>query len=264
MLIRDPWDHRSPFAICCYVDEPRTWIPGELVTSGMMNSLRDLFLEIEAGTAQHQKATFVGKTSAQLDSMRSATSEAALAYDTDLDALVRSLGGGSFEALINDVVPTLTVTDGQIIFPAAQNASAGANTLDDYEEGKFTAGVSFGGATTGITYAAATTNGSTYVKWGKNILVTGYIELTSKGSASGAARITGMPFANEAGVNPLGAIGMGVAFSGLTGVLQFYLDSAAASGPLYQSAAASVTVIADTFFTNTTAFNFFVFYRAAA
>ena len=34
-----------------YTVAPRTWVPGELVTAGMMNTLRDQLLEIEAGTA---------------------------------------------------------------------------------------------------------------------------------------------------------------------------------------------------------------------
>lgn len=32
-----------------YTTAPRTWVPGELVTAGMMNSIRDCFLDIEAG-----------------------------------------------------------------------------------------------------------------------------------------------------------------------------------------------------------------------
>jgi hypothetical protein len=38
-----------------YAHAPRTWVPGEMVTAGMMNSIRDLFLEIEGGTAQYAK-----------------------------------------------------------------------------------------------------------------------------------------------------------------------------------------------------------------
>lgn len=96
---RDPWDHRSAFAICCYVEEPRTWIPGELVTSGMMNSIRDLFLEIEAGTAQLIKATLVGDTSVNLAALVSDSGEAAIAYDTTQGQIVASVNGGSYVPL---------------------------------------------------------------------------------------------------------------------------------------------------------------------
>jgi hypothetical protein len=41
------------------------------------------------------------------------------------------------------VIPSINLTSGQIVFPATQDASAGANTLDDYEEGTWTP--AFGG-----------------------------------------------------------------------------------------------------------------------
>jgi hypothetical protein len=81
---------------------------------------------------------------------------------------------------------------GQIKFPAAQNASADANTLDDYEEGTWDPGVSFGGLVVGITYD---THAGYYTKIGDIIIATGYIRLTSKGSSVGSALITGLPIA---------------------------------------------------------------------
>jgi hypothetical protein len=33
-----------------YITAVRTWVPGELVTASMMNTIRDLFLEIETGS----------------------------------------------------------------------------------------------------------------------------------------------------------------------------------------------------------------------
>jgi hypothetical protein len=69
--------------------------------------------------------------------------------------------------------------------------TAQANALDDYEEGTWTMGVSFGGASTGVTFA---NNTGTYTKIGRQVTVTGYANLTSKGSSTGAAAITGLPF----------------------------------------------------------------------
>jgi hypothetical protein len=69
--------------------------------------------------------------------------------------------------------------------------TAAANALDDYEEGTWTMGVSFGGASTGVTFA---NNTGTYTKIGRQVTVTGYANLTSKGSSTGAAAITGLPF----------------------------------------------------------------------
>ena len=80
-----------------------------------------------------------------------------------------------------------------ITFPATQSASTDANTLDDYEEGTWTIGIAFGGASVGITYGA--TSGS-YVRVGRQVTVTGIVILTNKGSSVGAATLTGLPFTN--------------------------------------------------------------------
>jgi hypothetical protein len=69
---------------------------------------------------------------------------------------------------------------------------AAANALDDYEEGTWTMGVSFGGASVDVTYA---NNTGTYTKVGRKVTVNGYLGLSSKGSSTGAAVITGLPFA---------------------------------------------------------------------
>lgn len=69
--------------------------------------------------------------------------------------------------------------------------TAAANALDDYEEGTWTMGISFGGGSTGITYS---NNTGTYTKIGRQVTVNGYISLTSKGSSTGNALLTGLPF----------------------------------------------------------------------
>lgn len=69
--------------------------------------------------------------------------------------------------------------------------TAAANALDDYEEGTWTMGVSFGGASVGVTYS---NNTGTYTKIGRQVTVTGYLSLTSKGTSTGSAFITGLPF----------------------------------------------------------------------
>ena len=70
--------------------------------------------------------------------------------------------------------------------------TAAANALDDYEEGTWTMGVSFGGASVGVTTSS---NTGTYTKIGRQVTVNGYLALTSKGSSTGDAQITGLPFA---------------------------------------------------------------------
>jgi hypothetical protein len=80
-----------------------------------------------------------------------------------------------------------------ITFPATQSASSNANTLDDYEEGTFTADLNIGGATTGITY---TGRAGKYTKIGNLVYVSLGVTLSSKGSLTGSITISGLPFAS--------------------------------------------------------------------
>jgi hypothetical protein len=87
-----------------------------------------------------------------------------------------------------DAYVRLSASTGGIQF---NGDTAAANALDDYEEGTWTMGVSFGGASVGATYSL---NTGKYTKIGRQVNVTGYLTLTSKGSSTGAAKITGLPF----------------------------------------------------------------------
>jgi hypothetical protein len=78
-----------------------------------------------------------------------------------------------------------------ITFPATQSASTDANTLDDYEEGTWTPTLKFGGADTGIVIPEQV---GIYTKIGRVVNLGFYFRLSNKGSATGAATITGIPF----------------------------------------------------------------------
>ena len=82
---------------------------------------------------------------------------------------------------------------GGIQFPATQVASAGANTLDDYEEGTFTPSFSSSGS---VTYATRTAN---YIKIGRLVQCTIALQLSAISSPTGALTITGLPFTNGSG-----------------------------------------------------------------
>ena len=97
----------------------------------------------------------------------------------------------------------LSLTQGQIKFPATQVASADANTLDDYEEGTWTMGVSFGGASVGMTFV---NNEGRYTKIGRQVTAGGYMAFSNKGSSTGDATLTGLPFTSgafAAGITPV-------------------------------------------------------------
>ena len=74
----------------------------------------------------------------------------------------------------------------------AVGGTGAVNTLDDYEEGNWTPVLKFGGGTTGITY---NTQIGRYTKIGRLVQVNITIYLSSKGSSTGVATITGLPFA---------------------------------------------------------------------
>src|SRR5262249_39884637 len=78
-----------------------------------------------------------------------------------------------------------TGSTGQIVFPATQNPSAGANTLDDYEEGTWTP--SLGGNTT------YTTQTGTYTKIGRMVHIHMELVISALGTGS-ATTISGLPF----------------------------------------------------------------------
>ena len=89
-----------------------------------------------------------------------------------------------------------TLTSTGLITASAGVAVGGtgaANTLDDYEEGTFTPSVTFGGASSGVTYNSSRRIGK-YTKIGNVVEYFIHLELTSKGSSTGAVQMTGLPF----------------------------------------------------------------------
>ena len=91
-----------------------------------------------------------------------------------------------------EIVKTLVLTAGQIQFPASQNASSDANTLDDYEEGTWTPTWRGSGGSAGT--ASATGANGIYSKVGNMVFVTGYLPTTNLGSWSGTLILGGLPF----------------------------------------------------------------------
>lgn len=82
---------------------------------------------------------------------------------------------------------------GQLVFPATQNASSDANTLDDYEEGTWTP---TDGSGAGL---SLTTTNARYVKVGKLVTVMAGT-ITYPATASGSqAVIGGLPFTSASG-----------------------------------------------------------------
>jgi hypothetical protein len=85
-----------------------------------------------------------------------------------------------------------------ITFPATQNASSNANTLDDYEEGTWTPTVT--GNITDPVYTASIASGN-YTKIGRMVYVEFLIVITGVTSqGTGNVNISGLPFSSSSGI----------------------------------------------------------------
>lgn len=124
----------------------------------------------------------------------------------------------------------------------------------------WTPGVSFGAATTGITYGTQT---GLYKREGKTVTAAGLITLTSKGSATGVARITGLPFDASNTLNFILSVGYHENMASITGGGISGLLVSTTAALLYQPGSTSTAVLTDANFTNTSNIRFQVTYEAA-
>jgi hypothetical protein len=116
----------------------------------------------------------------------SSTDNAAARFDLATGKLLQN------SAFIIDNTGHVSSFGGQIKFPAAQVASADANTLDDYEEGSWTP---VGALVVPGTISSGTQVGR-YSKIGNRVFFTGYLSII-KGTGTGNFTITGLPFTSE-------------------------------------------------------------------
>lgn len=130
-------------------------------------------------------------------------------------AIPGAIGGttpaaGAFSTL--SATGLITATGGQIAFPATQVPSAGANVLDDYEEGTWTPAFTF--ATPGDLSVVYGSQIGRYTKVGNLCFCAFQVTLSTftHSSASGNASITGLPFTVSGAINFIG----GLRWSGIT------------------------------------------------
>ena len=97
-------------------------------------------------------------------------------------------------------------TGGQIKFPATQNASTDANTLDDYEEGTWTPTISGHVSAGAGTYTVQT---ATYTKVGRTVHVQANITWTAH-TGTGNIRLSALPFTVMAGAGNYGSFSIGL------------------------------------------------------
>ena len=89
---------------------------------------------------------------------------------------------------------------GQIKFPATQNASANANTLDDYEEGTWTPVI------VNMTVVGAQTNSGKYTKIGNIVYFAAFVSAATSITWSASAIIDGLPYVGLAVPNGIASM----------------------------------------------------------
>jgi hypothetical protein len=104
-------------------------------------------------------------------------------------ATIATLTTPSFATTIGVGGATAAASGAGITFPASQSASSDANTLDDYEEGTFTATL-----TSATPPSTPPTTTAHYTKTGRMVTVAMRFGNVNTSGGSGAMFITGLPF----------------------------------------------------------------------
>lgn len=183
---------------------------------------------------------------------RSFASSAPGGSDTQVQFNDSSAFGGDAGLVYNKTTDTLTLAGplvisgaaaGQITFPASQNASAGVNVLDDYEEGTWTPTV----VSSGGGGSAYSTQFGAYTKVGRLCFCTFRLVFTSDTLSAGTLTITGLPFTSATMTSAGGGelttwTGIGTSITGM----RLTVGSAVTVAALNYAAAAAASVTAAT------------------
>lgn len=146
------------------------------------------------------------------------------------------------------------------LYDLSTNAFVGVNsgstltgrTYPYYETGTWTPGITFGGGATGMTFG---TQEGYYTREGNQVTVHAYVVLTAKGSSTGTALLTGLPFTarNTAGSSQSFAVGNMANAASLTSPVTAYATDNGTTINLVDWGATGSAVLDNTNFTDTTA-----------
>lgn len=129
---------------------------------------------------------------------------------------------------------------------------AGTAALQLYAIGSWTPVLLLGGANVAMTFS---TQAGTYIRVGSLVTCFFSLTLTAKGSSTGAATISGLPFPSNADVANAGAGGTCPSYSAmasLTGVPLIQIGPAVSAATLAEAGAAAPTALTDSNVTGTT------------
>jgi len=174
------------------------------------------------------------------------------------------IGTNVSAAAIIDTSQNVKLINNLVVGTAAKGIDFSANTgaagmtselLNWYEEGTWTPDLKFGGANTGITYSSRS---GTYTRIGRMVHARATIVLSSNGSASGGATVTGLPF-NCAVTTAASIYQDGIAY---TGTLNVAVEGTVDRFTIQKVSEAGVnTNLARTDFSNTASFTLSVCYQ---
>ena len=166
---------------------------------------------------------------------------------------------GNFSGAVNGSTGTFTglmdlsgAAAGQVSFPATQNASGGANVLDDYEEGTWTP--SLGGNTS---YTVQTGG---YVKIGRHVTVWGNLIINTLGTGS-SNTVSGFPFSSQMASS--GWVNWSLTAVSVTG-LQLWINASATSAQFYGVTGTATSATVQNVMTSGTGVYFTVSYYTQA
>lgn len=204
-----------------------------------------------AGTANQVVVTPTGTTitlsTPQSIGTGSSPTFAGLTLSSPLTAANGGTGATANTGSGNNVLATSPTLVTPVLGAAtATSINFGQTTLSTYQEGTFTPVLTFGGASVGITYSAQT---GRYTRIGRMVMYEVRLTLSSKGSSTGSATITGLPFA--AGSRAYAAAYIA---SMAVGVSNPMVEIDTTTLFLVNVASGTVAAITNSDFTNTTTF----------
>lgn len=222
-------------------------IQGSAAASNMDDSQREIMSHLadtNAGNAPWADTMTIGDAADLTKEMRfelsGITAGQTRVYTVpDYDGTIATLAGT--ETFTNKTLTAATLggttnlAGGQIAFPAAQSASGGANTLDDYEEGSSTPTLTPGAGT--ITTSSASL---AYTKIGNRVFFSVQVTITDAGTGSGALGVS-LPFTSTSLISANGAnatsgvavAGVGASATASMSVLLYDGSTAITSGNTY-------------------------------
>ena len=113
------------------------------------------------------------------------------ASSTDSQLSIYAMSNDTLTETVRIGSSIMYLPQGQLQFPASQNASSDANTLDDYEEGTHTATML--ASSSGTITLDSTNNKLAYTKIGRVVHITGELRVSSVSSPTGNIKIS-LPF----------------------------------------------------------------------